>query len=42
MRVPEAIGFGAVRFSPGRWTTHEELDQMLGLGRAMALAGKPR
>lgn len=27
MRVPEAVGAGAVRFSLGRMTTHEEIDQ---------------
>lgn len=31
MGVPEAIGLGAVRFSLGRWTTTEELDQVLDL-----------
>lgn len=34
MGVPEAIGLGAVRFSLGRWTTTEELDQVLGLLRS--------
>lgn len=34
MGVPEAIGLGAVRFSLGRWTTTEELGQVLGLLRS--------
>jgi cysteine desulfurase len=29
MGVPEAIGFGAVRFSLGRGTTREEIDEVL-------------
>lgn len=31
MGVPEPIGLGAVRFSLGRWTTAEELDQVMTL-----------
>jgi cysteine desulfurase len=34
MNVPENVGFGAVRFSLGRWTTTEELDHVLGLFRS--------
>ncbi len=37
MGVPEAIGLGAVRFSLGRGTTHEELDDVLGLFRSHVL-----
>lgn len=37
MGVPESIGLGAVRFSLGRWTTTEELDQVLGLARSHVL-----
>lgn len=37
MGVPEAIGLGAVRFSLGRGTTREELDDVLGLFRSHVL-----
>ena len=40
MDVPEAVGLGAVRFSLGRWTTAEELDQVLGLFRSNILMRK--
>jgi cysteine desulfurase len=33
MGVSETVGLGAVRFSLGRWTTTDELDQVLGLPR---------
>lgn len=33
MGVPERIGLGAVRFSLGRWTTHEEIQRVLTLFR---------
>ena len=29
MGVPEEVAYGAVRFSLGRWTTREELDQVI-------------
>jgi cysteine desulfurase len=41
MGVPEAVGLGAVRFSLGRWTTREELDQVLGLFHSNILMRKP-
>jgi cysteine desulfurase len=37
MNVPEQVGLGAVRFSLGRSTTHEELDYVLGLVRERVL-----
>jgi cysteine desulfurase len=37
MGVPEAIGFGAVRFSLGRGTTREEIDQVLELLKTRVL-----
>jgi cysteine desulfurase len=37
MGVSESIGLGAVRFSLGRWTTTEDLDQVLGLLRSHVL-----
>ena len=40
MDVFEAVGLGAVRFSLGRWTTAEELDQVLGLFRSNILMRK--
>ena len=40
MAVPESIGLGAVRFSLGRWTTTEELDQIMNLLRSHVLPRK--
>jgi len=37
MGVPESIGLGAVRFSLGRGTTREELDNVLLLFRSQVL-----
>jgi cysteine desulfurase len=42
MSVPENIGLGAVRFSLGRWTTAEELDQVLALFKSHILNRQPR
>ncbi len=39
MGVDEAVGLGAVRFSLGRWTTQEEVDQVL---EAVAMWAKRR
>lgn len=41
MGVPESIGLGAVRFSFGRWTTTEELDQVLSLARSHVVQWQP-
>jgi cysteine desulfurase len=41
MGVPENVGLGAVRFSLGRWTTTEELDQVLGGLGSKVLAKAP-
>jgi cysteine desulfurase len=29
MQVPEEVGMGAIRFSLGRFTTKEEIDQVI-------------
>lgn len=42
MSVPENIGLSAVRFSLGRWTTAEELDQVLALFKSRILNRQPR
>jgi cysteine desulfurase len=41
MSVPESIGLGAVRFSLGRWTTADELDQVLALLQSHLLNRQP-
>jgi len=41
MGVSESIGLGAVRFSLGRWTTADELDQILALFRSRILNHRP-
>jgi cysteine sulfinate desulfinase/cysteine desulfurase-like protein len=40
MRVPESIGLGAVRFSLGRATSMEDLDNVLQLLRSRVLKAR--